>query len=83
MIVITDAPKEDVVELTQAEHDVYMSQYLQQYRHFFGTPPSFETWVRDKKNGFKTDSVISPYLENIKAKKDFSAKLKKGSYVNP
>lgn len=50
-IVITDA--KDPIELTQSEHDRLLFEYNQAFRMYFGQPPSFESWLRNRKNAEK------------------------------
>lgn len=52
-IVITDA--KEPLKLTQSQFDRLMFEYEQSFKMYFGKPPAFEDWARDRINGALTN----------------------------
>jgi hypothetical protein len=62
MIEITDA-KNPPLRLTQAQYDYWRGRYAEAYRYYYGSPPDFESWVRNQLEGPKQTREVVDKLD--------------------
>jgi sulfur relay (sulfurtransferase) DsrC/TusE family protein len=53
--------EEPDIYLTPEEHNQLMGEYQRAYMHYFGTPPTFETFVKNRKAQTKWSNHTTPF----------------------
>lgn len=68
MAIVIDKPEKDL-HLTQDEYNRLLAEYQQAYMFYSGTPPTFETWAKNKKAELHNVKLTSPPTKTLNTEK--------------